>query len=652
MYLAAIYLRNHRLFDEPQTINFGGKFIYDFSNILGITRISNKKYIENFYNSNNIELVSAIVGKNGTGKTTLLRDIIVFLKGKGYGYDYILILEDGLSTFTINPSLSIGCAFVEKSLNISLETLYYSPYLDFKEPLNGIDLSYDTILEEDFEASKGKFVGNEDINVKRWLKSRNSLRILEFQSSKYAKDLKDSFNFPDFERSRISFIRHKIDVDQTNDKIQFYNTPMDLQFSLQPLYDLIRSERKNINEDRPTGYSLVNLQKNLFKNYLIMDILCLLIKQMEKTNQYLQEGHLEINSSEFRNLIKELSSKNALYKFLDMHYYSIGKKKLKILPIEETKLMIDYLFDIIDNLNAESNRDIRNFDWSSKSIYLDIDQTRELIKYHTEFLNKVDRYYGGLKGKDDRVLFEKSERIEGIINYEPSERDLSSGENALLNFYSRIYYYFKSQLIDLASIKKKDFYLVLLDEADMGYHPKWKKSFVKSIISFLPTFFEKLSAEVQIIFTTHDPLTLSDMPKSNITYLSTRTSGETYILNAEEVCKKKTFGANIHDLLADNFFLEDGLMGDFAKDKIEKTIEWLREKLEEKRENTDFKLDALHLEKQHHLSIINIIDEPLLKHKLEEMYYDLFPDNIAQILARKKIEDIAKSSGLNVNFDN
>lgn len=186
----------------------------------------------------------------------------------------------------------------------------------------------------------------------------------------------------------------------------------------------------------------------------------------------------------------------------------------------------------------------------------------------------------------------------------------------------------------------------------MGYHPKWKKSFVKSIISFLPTFFEKLSAEVQIIFTTHDPLTLSDMPKSNITYLSTRTSGETYILNAEEVCKKKTFGANIHDLLADNFFLEDGLMGDFAKDKIEKTIEWLREKLEEKRENTDFKLDALHLEKQHHLSIINIIDEPLLKHKLEEMYYDLFPDNIAQILARKKIEDIAKSSGLNVNFDN
>lgn len=667
MYLASIYLRNHKLFDEPQAINFGGRFIYDFSNLLGITRVVNENYIENFYSSDNIELVSAIVGKNGTGKTTLLRDINSFLKGKGYGYDYILILENGISTFTICPTLSVGYDFTERTFDVSFDTLYYSPYLDFKEPLDGIDLSYDTILEEDFDASKGKFVGNEDVNPKRWLKSKNSLRILEFQSSEYAKELKDSFDFPEFERSRISFIRHKIDVDYPSDKIKFHNAPRDLQYSLQPLYNLIRNEGENINKDRPKGYSLVKLQKDLFKNYLIMDILCLLIKQMEKTNQYLEEGHLEISSSEYKNSIEGLSSKDAFYKFLDLHYYAIGGNKIKILPVEETNLMINYLFDTIDNLEAESDRNTRNFDWNHKSIYLDIDQTRKLIKYHTEFLNKVDRYYGGLKGKDGQVLFEKSERIEGLINYEPSERDLSSGETALLNFYSRIYYYFKSQLIDLTSIKKKDFYLLLLDEADMGYHPKWKKSFVKSIVSFLPTFFKSLGADVQIIFTTHDPLTLSDVPKRNVTYLSKKKRGGTFILNTEEVSHKKTFGANIHDLLADSFFLEDGFMGEFAEEKINEVIAQLKyhildnevSELEKKGDSAELDQKLIELlslrrlefgkDKDYCRSLINILDEPILGYKLDEMFYKAFPEEMNKEKAIKEAKQILGNAGLNLD---
>ena len=39
---------------------------------------------------------------------------------------------------------------------------------------------------------------------------------------------------------------------------------------------------------------------------------------------------------------------------------------------------------------------------------------------------------------------------------------------------------------------------------------------------------------------------------------------------------QKSFGANIHDLLADSFFIGDGLIGDFAKEKINETIEELK----------------------------------------------------------------------------
>ena len=136
--------------------------------------------------------------------------------------------------------------------------------------------------------------------------------------------------------------------------------------------------------------------------------------------------------------------------------------------------------------------------------------------------------------------------------------------------------------------------------------------------------------KIQIIISTHDPLTLSDIPNYNIVYIDRIKNEKSDIVHISEGDSKpkQSFGANVHDLLANSFFLEDGLMGDFAKDKIEKTIEWLGKKLKSIQENTDANLDEVQSVKQYHLAIINIIDEPLLKHKLEEMYYDAFPDDI------------------------
>lgn len=642
MYLSSIYIKNHDLFNEPQTINFGGKYIYDFSNILGIKRKTNENFIENFYSFRNLELVSAIVGKNGTGKTTLIRDIISFLYDKGYGYDYIIYLENGNITYKASSRIVHGSSFIEQSLDISLDTLYYSPYLDFKEPVEGIDLSYDSIINEDFEAAENKFLENNQINYHRWLKARNSIQILEFQSSKYSNELNSFFDFPEIKHAKISFIRHRIDVDYEKDKIQFHNTPFDLQFCIQPLYELIKKESDAINKNRPKGYSLVNLQKELFKNYIIMDVLCLLIKQMEKTNQYLREGHLELSNGEFEKLIRKLNSKEALYKFLDLHYFYVGKNKLKILPVEETKEMIDYLFSIIDNLETKNDRDTTNFDWDHKSIYLGINETRELIKFQTTFLNKVDQYYGGLKDEKGLVLFRKSERIEGIISYEPSERNLSSGETALLNFYSRIYYYFKKNVIELESIKRKDFYILFLDEADMGFHPKWKKAFVKSITTFLPEFFNSLDSKIQIIFTTHDTLTLSDIPNSQITYID-KAKDSNIILSVLNK-PQKSFGANITDLLADSFFVNDGLMGDFAKEKIQETIDWLNSFINKDIINPDISEEKI----QQHERLIKIIDEPLLNYKLTEMFQTVFTNRIDKKNVAKEIRDLAKKAGINL----
>jgi ABC-type methionine transport system ATPase subunit len=112
---------------------------------------------------------------------------------------------------------------------------------------------------------------------------------------------------------------------------------------------------------------------------------------------------------------------------------------------------------------------------------------------------------------------------------------------------------------------------------------------------------------INIIFVTHSPFILSDIPSSHIIRLE----------NGKIKENKETFGTNIHDLLADTFFMPNGFMGEFAKEKINSAIEWL--KPEEPIENEDWNKDKM-------LNFINMIGEPLIKNSLKSLYFEHFLD--------------------------
>ena len=76
---------------------------------------------------------------------------------------------------------------------------------------------------------------------------------------------------------------------------------------------------------------------------------------------------------------------------------------------------------------------------------------------------------------------------------------------------------------------------------------------------------------LHLIFTSHSPFILSDLPKENIIFLE---KGK-QVYPFED--GKQTFGANIHTLLSHGFFMKDGLMGEFAKDKIKSIINYHEE---------------------------------------------------------------------------
>ncbi len=145
----------------------------------------------------------------------------------------------------------------------------------------------------------------------------------------------------------------------------------------------------------------------------------------------------------------------------------------------------------------------------------------------------------------------------------------------------------------------------------------WKKRFINTILKSIPYFFEELTPKpnLQIILTTHDPLTLSDIPKHNVIFLEKPEEGKCQISSRFQ----KTFGANITDLLADSFFIQDGLIGDFAKSKIKEVIDWINEN----RNKTEINEEEL----ERYQKVIELIDERVIKLKLSEMITELLPDN-------------------------
>ena len=142
--------------------------------------------------------------------------------------------------------------------------------------------------------------------------------------------------------------------------------------------------------------------------------------------------------------------------------------------------------------------------------------------------------------------------------------------------------------------------ILLFDEIELSFHPNWQKKIVKDLLYIFNKALKRKKLELHLILTSHSPFILSDIPKQNIVFLK---DGK----QVDALEKKQTFGANIHTLLADGFFMDGGLMGEFAKSKIEEVIKYLND------ENSEIK------SKEEAQKIINIIGEPILKNQLQKM---------------------------------
>lgn len=195
---------------------------------------------------------------------------------------------------------------------------------------------------------------------------------------------------------------------------------------------------------------------------------------------------------------------------------------------------------------------------------------------------------------------------------------MSSGEVSFYSLFSRI--------LDITDrynngYDERDKIVLFIDEAEIGFHPAWKKKFFNWLLVFLSTMPEY---EFQLIITTHSPYLLSDVPAENVMLLQKTESG-CKILPKDTI---KTFGANIHELLSDSFFLKDGFIGDFAKIILNELFSYLSGGLEA--------TDTLNQKKAK--TLIDLVGEPLLKSQLVQLYDSKFGANTELDFINEEIE--------------
>lgn len=572
--LIYLWFQNYRCF-KNSSISFCDKYLinFDFDNkILSINK--NDKYVDNFFGEN-ID-IHAIVGKNGAGKTSALERIMKCASGDRYlgqAFDesdqFIYIFEiivDGKKEIRIIVSRSLDID-VENNSKIPEQLLKDSyEYSATKQGYNFLD---ETVFVYCSDSFNNNIFPVEFYNQKLYCPYAeiNQIELKNKNKNKYSKISAVQQYFCDRFKKQIEFLCANSKILE-NYRI---NVPNQIRVRFKPksLDEGIR-KKENLSKE-------INELKNKLLNILPKDasqnVVYNIFSHLDFENLY-----RSINRYESMNNLNENYDKNKwgfLKFFIKMGYLDLepgDKEFITYLAYNISDSEMFYKFDN-DTLVISTKNEKGNFNFRTISHFL------ELYKRTIVFQDMIDFQW-----------------------------DISSGESALLSSLANVY-----RLKDYLRNERASNVVLLLDEAEISLHPDWQRSYVNSLIELTKTKYFK-NVYFDIIFATHSPFILPDIPNQNVAYLNkkeNRTIGENQENHAQ------TFCANIYDLFNDSFYM-DSFTGEFAKNKINAMLDELNGFLDlyDKKHYIDKNFFD---RRPYYLRIINLIGEPLLRNNLKHM---------------------------------
>lgn len=296
----------------------------------------------------------------------------------------------------------------------------------------------------------------------------------------------------------------------------------------------------------------------------------------------------------------------------------IKKQKSHItLKIRQTLNFLNWSYKTSKNISH------LNFDFTYSEYFEGLnlnDQLRSLdvISEHLpppffSFNIKLDKLEKGNHKLKEPILFQR----------------MSSGERQFIYTMSTFVYHIKNILSIQQSrrVRYRSINLIL-DEVELCFHPEYQRLFLDNLIRTIQRLKLNTHCSFNIIIATHSPFVLSDIPISNILYLKNGCVQDKNLL-------KNPFGANINDILYQSFFLEKGFIGEFARLKILKMFGLLSKPLV-----------SIIAEKENINECISFIGEPVIKNQLKTLYNEKFDEkdlrDVEIEILKKEIERLRK----------
>lgn len=232
----------------------------------------------------------------------------------------------------------------------------------------------------------------------------------------------------------------------------------------------------------------------------------------------------------------------------------------------------------------------------------------------------------------DTEIFLEDEKNSELIKL----NDLSSGEQQLIHSISSITYHLNNiNSVNGTKIIKYEYVNLIFDEIELYFHPEFQRKLVNYLLEQIKNINLSLKG-INILFITHSPFILSDIPKQNVLFLNV--NEKTKKSTPQEYEGDNTFAENIYDLLKHSFFLND-FIGDFAKNKFKSLGDFL----------TSNKKKNEYWNEENILNFINIIGDPLIRESFRSLYKQKFGINEESTKIKeleKEIERLNKKYGV------
>jgi len=547
---------------KKQGFNFSSELRFDYNYETGELKIEeNPNHTTNFF-PKGISNVTAIVGGNGSGKSSLLEFLTKF-----YDYKSLVAYKADSNVLYISYEKQLGVQVLNKTnYQIDKKTVFNNNSARY-EPVDGFNSSKDIIFYSPIHSltSTEEFQSlSFDYRLAKLLKNgyeKYSYRSTERQINLLGDNrLRNYLPFDKFPDS-VTILPKKVDFgfrflrEETRELENFARTQLaDLRQNERLTKYWLHTILWNIFFQLLYQYSRLNLKPDfvLDEKFSVEDYLSVAIKTIIET---------EKKQPNDGNVSHEIYAAK-LNAFTSFILANKDEFSAVYLPYSGAIGVVVSLCDEKGNFSINKfNSFINNF----FSLYQGI-------------------LYIGQRDHPNYLLFEWT--------------GLSSGEHILLNQFS-IFYSIKQENIS------SSYLLILIDEGETGLHPEWQKRYIRDLLNFISHIYP--DKNIQIIITSHSPFIASDLPNSNIVFLEKdKQTGRTIVKNGLNDMKQ-TFGANIHTLLTDSFFMRDGLMGSFAKEKIDTVIAYLNG------ETVEGMTDELAQK------YISIIGEPIIRNQLQKM---------------------------------